>query len=119
LQNYHLLLFDREAMEASVEIGASSDSQAAATGTVVFQSCADRCDRFEVRRNANRIAGMARVGMRRELLIDELTAETQQIAAEVERRLLDSKTKIAESRSLLARSADLIDRLNKKNLTDR
>jgi hypothetical protein len=108
MYNYHLLLYRDGEAEARIQLEAENNSQAAAIGTTVFQSCTDVCDSFEIRRNAVWVAGMAKLGLRRELSVGELREQTQVRVADVEQRLLESQTRISESKRLLSLTQRLL-----------
>lgn len=104
MATYHLHLYCRDRNAAVVEFDAASNSHAAAVGTAVFQSCTDAADSFEVRREAYWVAGMSKLGIRRELRVEELSAQIQEGVARTEELLLESKSRVALSKMLLERT---------------
>jgi hypothetical protein len=57
-----------------------------------------------VRRDAYWVAGMSKLGIRRELRVEELSAQIQAGIARTEEVLLESKSRIALSKMLLERT---------------
>ena len=57
-----------------------------------------------MRREAYWIAGMSKLGIRRELRVEELSAQVQESVARTEELLLESKSRVAQSQMLLERT---------------
>jgi hypothetical protein len=104
---YYLQLFDGAHALSSLPLESDGDAVAAAAATAVFQSCNDACDSFELRRNAQWVAGMTKHGIRHELLIEELSTQIQEQVVNLEELLLASRTKIAGSQRLLERTRQI------------